>query len=91
MSLVRPLAYLNSAILISTISEFCNFDFYDLVWYHGLGLHLNFNGEYRALGRWHRASNRIDSNICYWVLIKPGTVITETTVQHVTQDDMLDA
>ena len=27
----------------------------------------------------------------YWVLTKSGTVIAETTVQHVTIDDMLDS
>ena len=29
--------------------------------------------------------------MCYWILTKSGTVIAETSVQYVTQDDMLDA
>jgi len=72
------------------ISEFCDFNFYDLVWYHP-GLYPNFNDENRALGRWLGVSNRIGSDMCYWILTKSGTVIAETTVQHVTRDDMLDA
>ena len=28
--------------------------------------------------------------MCYWILTKSGTVIAETTVQHVTRNDMLD-
>ena len=29
--------------------------------------------------------------MCYWILTKSGTVIVETTVQHVTRDGMLDS
>ena len=32
----------------------------------------------------------ISSDMCYWIHKKPGTVISETTVQNVTRDDMLD-
>ena len=28
--------------------------------------------------------------MCYWIIIKSGKVIAETTVQHITRDDMLD-
>ena len=72
------------------ISKYCDFDFYDLVWYHP-GLHPNFNDEDRTLGRWIGVSRRIGSDMCYRILKKSGTVIAETTVQHVTRDDMLDA
>ena len=33
----------------------------------------------------------ISSDMCYWIQKKPGTVISETTVQNVTRYDMLDA
>ena len=36
-------------------------------------------------------SHRNGNKICYWVLTKPGTVVVETTVQHVIRDDLLDA
>ena len=75
---------------ISEIPEYCDFYFYDLVWYHP-GIHPKFNDENRTLGRWVGVSHRIVSDMCYWIIKKSGTVIAETTVQNVTRDDMLDA
>ena len=69
------------------ISELCDFDFYDLVWYHP-GPHPNFGDEIRKLGRWLGIAHRIGSELCYWILTKDGNVIAETTVQHVTREDM---
>ena len=74
----------------SNISKYCDFDLYDLVWYH-TGIHPNFNDENRSLGRWSGVSHRIGIDMCYWVLTKSGKVISETTVQNVTRYDMLDA
>ena len=71
------------------ISKYCDFDFYDLVWYHP-GLHPNYNDENRNLGRWIGVSHRILSDMCYCILTKSCTVIVETTVQDVTIDEMLD-
>ena len=75
---------------ISDISEYCDFYFYDLVWYHP-GIHPKFNDENRTLGRWVGLSHRIGSDMCNWILKKSCTVISETTVQYVTRYDMLDA
>lgn len=72
------------------ISEYCDFEFYDLVWYHS-GVHPNMNKEHRALGRWLGVSHRVGSDMCYWILTKSGDVISESTVQHVTRDDTLEA
>ena len=72
------------------ISEYCDFDFYYLVWYHPV-LRPNFNDENSNLGRWLGVSHRIVSDMCYWILKKSDTIIVETNVQHVTRDDMLDA
>ena len=66
------------------------FDFYALVWYHP-ELYTNFNDDNRTLGRWLGVSNRIGSDICYWILPKSATVIAKTNVQHVTRYYMLDA
>ena len=71
------------------IYEYCDFNLYALVWYH-LELRPNFNDENSALDRWLGVSRRIGSDMCYQVLTKSVTVITETNVQHVTRDDMLD-
>ena len=72
------------------ISEYCDLDFCDLVWYHP-GLHPNFNDENRTLGRWLGFSHRIGSDMCYLIPIKSGTLIEEATVQHVTTYSMIDA
>ena len=69
------------------ISELCDFDFYDLVWYHP-GPHPNLGDDIRSLGRWLGIAHRIGSELCYWILTKDGSVIAETTVQHVTREDM---
>ena len=72
------------------ISEYLDFDFYDLVWYFP-GVHPSISEENRALGRWLGVSHRIGSDMCYWIMPVSGNPIAETTVQHVTRDDILDA
>ena len=72
------------------ISQYCDFDFYDLVCYHP-GIHPKFNDENRALGQWIGVYHRIGSDMCYWILIKSGIVIADTTVQHVRRYDMFDS
>ena len=71
------------------ISEYCDFDFYDFVWYHP-GLNNNFKDEIRNLGRWLGVSHRIGNVICDLILTKSGKVIEETNIQHDTGDDMID-
>ena len=51
----------------SDISKYCDFDFYDLVWYHP-GLHPNFNDKNRTLGRCLGVYHRIRSDMCYCIL-----------------------
>jgi hypothetical protein len=61
------------------ISEYLDFGFYDHVWYKenaGLGATL--------IGRWLGVSHRVGSLMSYWILTQKGTVISRTTVQHVT-------
>ena len=72
------------------ISEYCDFDFYDLVWYHA-GVHPSISKENREMGRWLGMSHRIGSEMCYWILTKSSKVIVEMTVQHVTRDNLLDS
>ena len=71
------------------ISEYCDFDFYDLVWYFP-GVHPSISQDNRALGRWAGVSHRIGSDMCYWIITSDGIPISESTVQHVTRDDMLE-
>lgn len=73
------------------ISEYCDFGFYDLVWYYkSPGAKLDTTEEARALGRWLGVSHRVGSDLSYWILTAAGKVISSSTVQHVIQVEFLD-
>ena len=42
------------------------------------------------LGRWLGIPHKIGSEMCYWVLTISGKVVSQTSVQHVTRDNMLE-
>ena len=69
------------------ISEWVDFSFYDLVWFHN-NIKADATEGPVQLGRWFGIAHRIGSDLCYWILTKSGKVIARTTVQHVTDDDM---
>ena len=69
------------------ISEFLDFDFYDLVWYH-VDQHASTGTPNRKLARWVGVAHRIGTALCYWLLPVSGRPIAETTVQHVTAEDL---
>jgi len=71
------------------ISEYCDFDFYDLVWYWRTP-HPSLTEHDRELARWVGVANNIGSDMCYWLIPVSGTPIATTTVQHVTAEDMRD-
>ena len=68
------------------ISEYTDFEFYDLVWYWDSPEAV----DNPCIGRWLGVSHRIGSALCYWVLTSKGTVLSRTTVQHVTTDETRD-
>ena len=73
------------------ISEWMDFDFYDLVWYHDPPDTMSgTTEEIRKLGRWLGVASRVGSALNYWVLTKACKVISRTTVQHVTGQDIID-
>ena len=63
------------------ISEWLDFEFYDLCWYWD-----SLEGQ-RKIGRWLGVSHRVGSAMCYWVLNDAGNVLARTTVQHVLQSE----
>ena len=69
------------------ISEYLDFEFYDLVWYYK-EKHPSVDQESRALGRWLGVAHRVGSDMCYWILTEHCQVIADTTVQHVTTEDL---
>ena len=66
------------------ISEWTDFEFYDLCWYWDTPN----DWENPKLGIWLGVSQRIGSLLCYWILNDIGTILSRTTVQHVTQDEI---
>jgi hypothetical protein len=71
------------------ISEWLDFDFYDLVWWLDQKKP-GITDENRRLGRWLGISHRVGSDMCYWILTESGKVVARTSVQHVTRDELLD-
>jgi hypothetical protein len=43
----------------------------------------------KLLGRWLVVSHRVGSDLCYWIVIDSGQVVSKTSVEHVTHDDYL--
>jgi hypothetical protein len=61
------------------ISEWLDFEFYDLIWYwHGPSADKDPN-----LGRWLGVAHQIGSDLCYWIINDKAQVLARTTVQHV--------
>ncbi len=71
------------------ISEYCDFDFYDLVWYWR-SPHPSMAEHDRELARWIGVAHRYGWDMCYWLMPISGTPIVTTTVQHVTLEDYRD-
>jgi hypothetical protein len=68
------------------ISEWLDFEFYDPVWYW----HRPGDEDNPRVGRWLGVAHRVGSNLCYWILTSAGKVAARTTVQHVTEIELLD-
>jgi len=65
------------------ISEWTEFEFYDLVVYWD-----NRDGEAgQGIGRWLGPSHYIGSALCYYILTEKATVLSRTSLQHITKED----
>jgi hypothetical protein len=71
------------------ISEWLDFEFYDLVWWWDRPNKPNINDETKRLGRWLGVSHRVGSDLCYWIVTDSQQVVSKTSVEHVTRDDYL--
>jgi hypothetical protein len=67
------------------VSEWLDFSFYDPVWYWDMP---SDEPKGSNIGRWLGVAHRVGSDMCYWVLKDNGTVVSRTTVQHITIDDL---
>ena len=67
------------------ISEWIDFEFYDLVWYWD-----DLDDEAKpSIGRWLGVSHHVDSEVCYYILTDKGEVISRTTVQHIPHEEFI--
>ena len=73
------------------ISEWLDFEFYDLVWWLDRSIKPNFTDNSRRLARWLGVSHRVGSDLCYWLITESGKIIAKTSVEHVTRSDYLEA
>ena len=71
------------------ISEWLEFEFYDLVWWLDRLTKPNFTNHTRRLARWLGVLHRVGSDLCYWLITDSGKVISMTSVEHVMRDDYL--
>jgi hypothetical protein len=67
------------------ITEYLDFDFYDLVWFHDEPA----QNSGPKLGRWLGVSHRVGSALCYHIIKENGSIESRTTVQHVPREDLI--
>ena len=67
------------------ISEWLEFEFYDICWFWDVPN----DWDNPKIGRWLGVSHRVGSAMCYWILTQTGQIVSRTTVQHVTKEEVL--
>jgi ribosomal protein L15 len=67
------------------ISEYVDFDFYDWVWYWDTPDKENSP----KIGHWLSPLHRIGASMCFYVLAKTGEIVSRSSVQHLTQLEMM--
>jgi len=72
------------------ISEWLDFEFYDLVWWLDRPNKPNVTDQTKRLARWLGVSHRVGSDLCYWLVTESGQIVSKTSVEHVTRDDYLE-
>ena len=65
------------------ISQWLEFDFYDLVWFWN-----NHSDDTNPmLGPWLGVSNRVGSALCYWTISEKVNVLSRNAVQHLNAEE----
>ena len=73
----------------ATISEWLNFEFYDLVYWYDWPNKPDESDDVRIIARWLELSHCVGSDMCYWLIIESGKLISKQSVEHVTRNYML--
>ena len=66
------------------ISEWIEFEFYDLCWFWDN----QQDSSEPKLGRWLGVSHRVGNASCYWIFSNKENVIARKTVQHITKQEV---
>jgi len=69
------------------IGELLDFEFYDPVWYWR-GVHASVGEHAKDFGRYLGVARKVGTGMTYFILTRSGKVIAESSVQHVTREDM---
>ncbi len=69
------------------ISEYLDFNFYDLVWYWRQPSP-SLSTHDQELARWMGIAHRVGSDMCYWLMPVSGVPLVNSSVQHVTAEDL---
>eukprot|EP00957_Ditylum_brightwellii_P166217 12653716-Ditylum_brightwellii.AAC.1 len=67
------------------ISEWLDLSFYDPVWYWGVSKE---DPKRVNTSWWLEVSHQVGSNMYYWILKENRQVIAQTTIQHITNNDL---
>jgi hypothetical protein len=60
------------------ISQWLDIEFYDLVWWIDLPNKPNVNDVTKLLGRWLDVLHHVGSDLCYWLIIDSGQVVSKS-------------
>ena len=85
----RHTRYEEVTVQTSEVSEQLDFEFYDLVYWYDRPNIPDMSNDVRRLARWPGISHRVGSKMWYWLITESGKLISKTSVEHVTRDDML--
>ena len=73
------------------ISEWIDFEMYDLVYWIDIPNKPDKSDDVRRLGRWLGISHRVSSIMCYWLITESGKLVSKALVEHVIYDDYLNS
>jgi hypothetical protein len=62
------------------ISEWLDFEFYDLVWWLDCPVKQAVTDYQHQLAHWLGVSHRVGSDLCYWLMMESGNIISKTSV-----------
>ena len=85
----RRTRYDEVTVQTAEISEWLDFEFYDLVYWYDKQNMPDVSNDVRRLARWLGISHHVGSDMCYWLITESGKLIKKTSLEHVTCNGML--